>query len=78
MPWAANAILQKKICGCEADYVLALKGKQSELQEMVSDFFSTAIEKNLLLLNTLEPKIMIMGTDELNQGFFILYLSRLP
>jgi hypothetical protein len=26
--------------------VLALKGNQSELQEMVSDFFTTAIEKN--------------------------------
>jgi predicted transposase YbfD/YdcC len=38
--------IAKKIRECEADYVLALKGNQSELQEMVSDFFSTAIENN--------------------------------
>lgn len=38
--------IAKKIRECEADYVLALKGNQSELQEMVSDFFTTAIEKN--------------------------------
>jgi predicted transposase YbfD/YdcC len=38
--------IAKKIRECEADYVLALKGNQSELQEMVSDFFTTAIEKD--------------------------------
>jgi predicted transposase YbfD/YdcC len=38
--------IAKKIRECGADYVLALKGNQSELQEMVSDFFSTAIKKN--------------------------------
>ncbi len=37
--------IAQKIRECEADYVLALKGNQSELQEMVSDFFTTAIEK---------------------------------
>ncbi len=37
--------IAKKIRESEADYVLALKGNQSELQEMVSDFFSTAIKK---------------------------------
>lgn len=37
--------IAKKIRECEADYVLALKGNQSELQEMVSDFFTTAIQK---------------------------------
>ena len=38
--------IAKKIRECEADYVLALKGNQSELQEMVSDFFTTAIQKD--------------------------------
>lgn len=38
--------IAKKIRECEADYVLALKGNQSDLQEMVSDFFSAAIAKN--------------------------------
>lgn len=38
--------IAKKIRACGADYVLALKGNQSKLQDMVSDFFSTAIEKN--------------------------------
>lgn len=37
--------IAKKIRESEADYVLALKGNQSELQEMVSDFFTAAIEK---------------------------------
>jgi predicted transposase YbfD/YdcC len=37
--------IAKKIREGGADYVLALKGNQSELQEMVSDFLSTAIEK---------------------------------
>lgn len=36
----------KKIRDCEADYVLALKGNQGELHDMVSDFFTTAIEKD--------------------------------
>lgn len=35
-----------KIRSCDADCVLALKGNQSILQEMTSDFFSTAIEKD--------------------------------
>ena len=35
---------------CGADYVLALKGNQSELQEMVDDFFSTAIEKKIVAI----------------------------
>jgi predicted transposase YbfD/YdcC len=38
--------IAKKIRECEADYVLALKGNQGELQEMVSDFFTTAIQKD--------------------------------
>jgi predicted transposase YbfD/YdcC len=38
--------IAKKIRECEADYVLALKGNHSELQEMVSDFFSTAIKQD--------------------------------
>ena len=38
--------IAEKIRACDADYVLALKGNQSSLQEMTSDFFSTAIEKD--------------------------------
>jgi predicted transposase YbfD/YdcC len=38
--------IAKKIRECEADYVLAFKGNQRELQEMVSDFFTKAIEKD--------------------------------
>jgi predicted transposase YbfD/YdcC len=38
--------IAKKIPQCEADDVLTHKGNQSELQEMVSDFFTTAIEKD--------------------------------
>lgn len=65
--------IAQKIRECEADYVLALKGNQSELQEMVSDFFTTAIEKNLPALSTLKQKIMIMGTGGSNQEFVILF-----
>ena len=38
--------IAQKIRESEADYVLALKGNQSELQEMLSDFFTTTIENN--------------------------------
>jgi len=38
--------IAKKIHECGADYVLSLKGNQSELQEMASDFFSIAIKKD--------------------------------
>ena len=37
--------IAQKIRECDADYVFALKGNQSELHEMVSDFFTMAIEK---------------------------------
>lgn len=57
----------------EADYVLALKGNQSELQEMVSDFLPSLLKKILLPLSILELKIMIMVTDGLNQRFVILF-----
>jgi len=42
--------IAKKIRECGADYMLALKGNQSELQEMVDDFFSTAIEKKFVAI----------------------------
>ena len=38
-------MIAKKIIDCGADYVLALKGNQGTLQEMVSDFFKTAVDK---------------------------------
>jgi predicted transposase YbfD/YdcC len=40
--------IAKKIRECDADYVLALKGNQGELQEMVSDFFTTAIQRDFI------------------------------
>ncbi len=40
--------IAKKIRAGKADYVLALKGNQGELEEMVSDFFSTAIENEFI------------------------------
>jgi predicted transposase YbfD/YdcC len=40
--------IAKQIRESEADYVLALKGNQGELHELVSDFFTTALEKKFI------------------------------
>lgn len=43
--------IAKKIRDKEANYVLALKGNQSDLQEATSDFFETAFKKNWASIN---------------------------
>jgi len=48
--------IASKIRECGADYVLALKGNQGELQEMVSDFFTAAINKDFENIDYSEDK----------------------
>lgn len=43
--------IAQKICDKKADYVLALKGSQSDLQEATNDFFETAFRKNWLSID---------------------------
>jgi predicted transposase YbfD/YdcC len=66
--------IAKKIREYGADYVLALKDNQSELQEMVDDFFSTAIEKKFVAIEHSKIKDNDYGHGRIESKLAILWL----